>query len=292
LVSIKSGSMSIKNSQPTLSFDLNELPLNLKKPIAFFDLETTGTNITTDRIVELSILKIMTNGQKEIKTMRLNPTIPIPLESSLVHGIYDEDVKDMPTFKSVAHSLGVFLEGCDLGGFNIIRFDVPVLVEEFLRADVDFDVSNRRLVDAQRIYHMMEPRNLTAAYKFYCGKDLVGAHGAEADTIATFEVLKAQVYKYQNVSVKDAQGKEFHPIKNDMEALHQLTLSQQADLAGRILFNDKGEEIFNFGKYKGQKVVEILQKDPSYYDWMMKGDFALNTKKKLTEIKLRGFGKK
>jgi DNA polymerase III subunit epsilon len=284
--------MSIKNSQPTLSFDLNELPLNLKKPIAFFDLETTGTNITTDRIVELSILKIMPSGQKEIKTMRINPTIPIPLESSLVHGIYDEDVKDMPTFKSVAHSLGVFLEGCDLGGFNIIRFDVPVLVEEFLRADVDFDVSNRRLIDAQRIYHLMEPRNLTAAYKFYCGKDLIGAHGAEADTIATFEVLKAQVHKYQNVSVKDAQGKEFLPIKNDMEALHQLTLSQQADLAGRILFNDKGEEIFNFGKYKGQKVVEILQKDPSYYDWMMKGDFALNTKKKLTEIKLRGFGKK
>jgi DNA polymerase-3 subunit epsilon len=224
--------------------------------------------------------------------MRINPGIPIPLESSLVHGIYDEDVKDMPSFKAAAHSLSIFLEGCDLGGFNIIRFDVPVLVEEFLRADVDFDVSNRRLVDAQRIYHMMEPRNLSAAYKFYCGKDLIGAHGAEADTIATFEVLKAQVYKYQNVSVKDADGKEFIPIKNDMEALHQLTLSKQADLAGRILFNDKGEEVFNFGKYKGQKVTDILQKDPSYYDWMMKGDFALNTKKKLTEIKLRGFGKK
>jgi DNA polymerase III subunit epsilon len=284
--------MTLNNSQLGLSLNLNDMPLNLKKPIAFFDLETTGTNITTDRIVELSILKIMPKGERELKTMRINPTIPIPLESSLIHGIYDEDVKDEPTFKSVAHALGKFLEGCDLGGFNIIRFDVPVLVEEFLRADFDFDVSNRRLVDAQRIYHMMEPRNLSAAYKFYCGKDLIGAHGAEADTIATFEVLKAQINKYQNISVKDAAGKEFLPIKNDMEALHQLTLSQQADLAGRILFNDKGEEIFNFGKYKGQKVMDILQKDPSYYDWMMKGDFALNTKRKLTEIKLRGFNKK
>ncbi|MFL5729329.1 MAG: exonuclease domain-containing protein [Cytophagaceae bacterium] len=284
--------MSSQNPQLGLPLNLNEIPLNLKKPIAFFDLETTGTNITSDRIVELSILKVQPGGQQEIKTMRINPTVPIPVESSLIHGIYDEDVKDMPTFKSVARKLGEFLEGCDLGGFNIIRFDVPVLVEEFLRAEVDFDVSNRRLIDAQKIYHMMEPRNLSAAYKFYCGKELIGAHGAEADTLATFEVLKAQVNKYQNVSVKDSSGKEFLPIKNDMEALHQLTLSQQADLAGRILFNEKGEEIFNFGKYKGQKVIDILQKDPSYYDWMMKGDFALNTKKKLTEIKLRGFNKK
>ncbi|HXA03088.1 MAG TPA: 3'-5' exonuclease [Cytophagaceae bacterium] len=284
--------MTLKNPQLGLSLNLNELPLNLKKPIAFFDLETTGVNITSDRILEISILKIMPNGDRELKTMRINPTIPIPVESSLIHGIYDEDVKDKPTFKAIAHSLGQFLEGCDLAGFNIIRFDVPVLVEEFLRADFDFDVSNRRLVDAQRIYHMMEPRNLSAAYKFYCGKDLIGAHGAEADTIATFEVLKAQINKYQNISIKDNSGKEFLPIKNDMEALHQLTLSHQADLAGRILFNDKGEEIFNFGKYKGQKVTDILKKDPSYYDWMMKGDFALNTKKKLTEIKLREFNKK
>ena len=284
--------MTLNNPQLGLSLNLNEMALNLKKPIAFFDLETTGTNITNDRIVELSILKVMPNGERELKTMRVNPTIPIPIESSLIHGIHDEDVKGKPTFKSIAHTLGQFLEGCDLAGFNIIRFDVPVLVEEFLRADVDFDVSNRRLVDAQRIYHLMEPRNLSAAYKFYCGKDLIGAHGAEADTIATFEVLKAQINKYQNISVKDSSGKDFLPIKNDIEALHQLTLSQQADLAGRILFNDKGEEIFNFGKYKGQKVMDILQKDPSYYDWMMKGDFALNTKRKLTEIKLRGFNKK
>jgi DNA polymerase-3 subunit epsilon len=284
--------MTINNPQLGLSLNLNELPLNLKKPIAFFDLETTGININSDRIVELSILKIIPNGERELKTMRINPTIPIPIESSLIHGIYDEDVKDKPTFKSAAHSLGQFLEGCDLAGFNIIRFDVPVLVEEFLRADIDFDVSNRRLVDAQRIYHLMEPRNLSAAYKFYCGKDLIGAHGAEADTIATYEVLKAQINKYQNVSILDNSGKEFLPIKNDMEALHQLTLSHHVDLAGRILFNEKGEEVFNFGKYKGQKVTDVLQKDLGYFDWMMKGDFTLNTKRKLTEIKLRGFNKK
>jgi DNA polymerase III subunit epsilon len=284
--------MTSNNPQPGLSLNFDKLSLNLKKPIAFFDLETTGINITSDRIVELSILKIIPNGERELKTMRINPTIPIPLESSLIHGIYDEDIKDKPTFKTVAHSLGQFLEGCDLAGFNIIRFDVPVLVEEFLRAEIDFDVSHRRLVDAQRIYHLMEPRNLSAAYKFYCGKDLIGAHGAEADTIATFEVLKAQINKYQNISILDNSGKEFLPIKNDMEALHQLTLSHHVDLAGRILLNEKGEEVFNFGKYKGQKVTDVLQKDLGYFDWMMKGDFALNTKRKLTEIKLRGFNKK
>jgi DNA polymerase III subunit epsilon len=266
--------------------------LNLKKPLAFFDLETTGTNITNDRIVEISIVKVMPNGETTTKTTKINPTIPIPIESSLIHGIYDEDVLDKPTFKSIAASLSKFLEGCDLGGFNIIRFDVPVLVEEFLRAGVNFDICNRRLIDAQRIYHMMEPRTLSAAYKYYCGKDLDGAHSAEADTLASFEVLKAQIIKYENTAIKDAHGKEIVPIHNDMDILHELTASQFADLAGRIAFNDKGEEIFNFGKYKSQKVCDVLQRDPSYYDWVMKGDFALNTKNKLTEIKLRNFNKK
>ncbi|GAL83395.1 DNA polymerase III subunit epsilon [Sporocytophaga myxococcoides] len=266
--------------------------LNLKKPLAFFDLETTGTNITNDRIVEISVLKVMPNNEQIIKTTRINPTIPIPLESSLIHGIYDEDVKDKPTFKSVAAQFATMLQGCDLAGFNILRFDVPVLVEEFLRAGVDFDITNRKMVDAQRIYHLMEPRNLSAAYKYYCNKDLEGAHSAEADTIATFEVLKAQILKYEGCTIKDGDGKEFIPVKNDMNALHELTASQFVDLAGRMVLNDKGEEVFNFGKYKNMKVTDVLQKDPSYYDWMMKGDFALSTKKKLTEIKLRKFNHK
>lgn len=266
--------------------------LNLKKPLAFFDLETTGINITTDRIVELSVLKAMPNGEVQKKTTKVNPTIPIPIESSLIHGIYDEDVKDAPTFASLAKSLHQFLQGCDLGGFNIIRFDVPVLVEEFLRCDIDFDVCNRKMIDVQRIFHLMEPRNLSAAYKFYCDKELVGAHSAEADTIATYEVLKAQIQRYKDVVIKDGKGNENTPIQNDMSVLHALTATQFADLAGRIGFNDKGEEIFNFGKYKNMKVCEVLKKDPSYYDWMMKGDFALNTKKKLTEIKLRMFNQK
>jgi len=275
--------------EPQLSILFNKMALNLKKPLAFFDLETTGTNITTDRIVEISIVKAMPDGSTTIKTHRVNPTVPIPLESSLIHGIYDDDVKDKPTFKSLAHGLFQFLEGADLAGFNIIRFDVPVLVEEFLRAEMDFDISNRKLVDAQRIYHLMEPRNLSAAYKYYCGKDLIGAHGAEADTLATYEVLKAQIVKYEGCIIKDQDGKDISPIKNDMTALHELTASQFADLAGRIAFNDKGEEVFNFGKYKNMKVSEVFEKDPSYYDWIMKGDFSLNTKKKVTEIKLRKF---
>jgi len=268
------------------------MSLILKKPLAFFDLETTGTNITSDRIVEYAFIKVMPNGELIKKASRVHPTVPIPIESSVIHGIYDEDVKDKPTFKSIAHSLAQFLEGCDLGGFNIIKFDVPILVEEFLRCGFDFDISNRKLIDAQKIFHMMEPRNLSAAYKFYCGKDLEGAHSAEADVFATYEVLKAQIERYKDCSIKDSSGKEIIPIKNDMHALHELTAQQFADLAGRIGFNDKGEEIFNFGKYRNMKVTDILQKDPSYYDWMMKGDFALNTKKKLTEIKLRGFNQK
>jgi DNA polymerase-3 subunit epsilon len=266
--------------------------LFLKKPLAFFDLETTGINISTDRIVEISIVKVMPNGEHSIKTSRINPTIPIPVESSLIHGIYDEDVQDKPTFAGIAHSYAQFLQGCDLGGFNIIRFDVPVLVEEFLRADIDFDISSRKLIDAQRIFHLMEPRNLSAAYRFYCNKELEGAHGAEADAMATYEVLKSQIVRYKDIVLKDSNGKETVPIKNDMAVLHDLTASQFADLAGRLAFNDKGEEIFNFGKYKNMKVTEVLDKDPSYYDWMMKGDFSLNTKKKLTEIKLRKFNQK
>ncbi|MGN7890212.1 exonuclease domain-containing protein [Dyadobacter sp. 22481] len=262
--------------------------LHLKKPLAFFDLETTGVNIVRDRIVEISVVKALVNGETEIRTRRINPEMPIPLESSLIHGIYDEDIKDAPTFKSVAKNLSSFLDGCDLAGFNSNRFDIPMLVEEFLRVGVDFDIKNRRMVDVQRIYHMMEPRNLSAAYKFYCGKTLNNAHSAEADTIATFEVLQGQIEKYQGVIITDSHGKETEPVKNDVAALHELTASRIVDFAGRMVFNDKGEEVFNFGKHNGKRVIDILKNEPSFFDWMMKGEFPLDTKRKLTEIKLRG----
>lgn len=265
------------------------MKLNLKNPLAFFDLETTGTNTTNDRIVEISIVKITVKGEQEIKTRKINPTIPIPLETSLIHGIYDEDIKDSPTFKQIARSLADFVEGCDLAGFNILKFDVPVLVEEFLRADINFDVSKRKLIDAQKIFFMMEKRNLSSALKFYCGKELEGAHSAEADTLATYEVLKGQLEKYEGQEVTDLMGNKLGVIENDMAKLHQLTTSNMVDLAGRMVFNKDGDEVFNFGKNKGKLVSEILKREPGFYDWMMKGDFPLDTKRRLTEIKLRAF---
>ncbi len=268
------------------------MKLNLKNPLAFFDLETTGTNIANDRIVEISIVKISVKGEKEIKTRKINPTIPIPHETSLIHGVYDEDVKDSPTFKQIGKSLVDFLEGCDLSGYNILKFDVPLLVEEFLRADINFDVSKRKLIDAQKIFFMMEKRNLSSAYKFYCNKNLVGAHSAEADTLATYEVLESQINKYNGQEVTDLMGKPIGTIENDMAKLHELTNSKMVDLAGRMVFNDKGEEVFNFGKNKGKLVSDILKRESGFYDWMMKGDFPLDTKRKLTEIKLRGFNNK
>lgn len=266
--------------------------LNLRKPLAFFDLETTGVNVARDRIVEISIAKALPGGEVTVKTKRINPTIPIPLEASLVHGIYDADVADQPTFKSIARSLAQFLEGCDLAGFNSNRFDVPMLVEEFLRAEVEFDLKNRRLIDAQRIYHLMEPRNLSAAYKFYCGKNLEGAHSAEADTLATLEILDAQVRRYDGVTITDEKGREIQPVRNDMDALHEITAARLVDFAQRMKFDPDGRELFNFGKHSGKPVVEVLKAEPSYYDWMMKGDFPLDTKRKLTEIKLREFNRR
>lgn len=255
------------------------MQLNLKNPIVFFDLETTGINIAQDRIVEIAILKVSPNGSEEIRTHKINPTIPIPEESSLIHGIYDEDVKDSPTFKEVAKELAKFMEGCDVGGYNSNKFDVPLLAEEFLRADVDIDMSKRYLVDVQNIFHKMEKRTLEAAYKFYCNKDLTDAHSAEADTVATFEVLKAQIQRYSE-------------LENDIKFLSEFSsFSKNVDFAGRIVYNDKNEEVFNFGKYKNMKVSDVLDKDPGYYGWMMNGDFPLYTKNVLTKIKLRSFNK-
>lgn len=269
-------------------FDIpSPMLLNLHKPLAFFDLETTGINITTDRILEISIVKVLPgNNEVEIKTERINPMIPIPLESSLIHGIYEKDIADKPTFKDLAHVFNNFLKGCDLAGFNILKFDVPVLQEEFNRADIDFDLHGRRMVDAQKIFHMMEPRTLSAAYKFYCNKNLDNAHSAEADTLATYEVLKAQVAKYDNLSIKDKKGNDYVPVKNDVQSLHELSAGNMVDLAGRMAFNDQAQVVFNFGKYKGVLVSDVFKKDPSYYDWMMKGDFPIDTKKRLTAIKL------
>ncbi|MFP4090881.1 MAG: exonuclease domain-containing protein [Cyclobacteriaceae bacterium] len=263
--------------------------LKLKNPLAFFDLETTGTNVSQDRIIEVHVIKVMPNGDIQEKNLRVNPQMPIPAESSMIHGIYDEDVKDLPPFKNVAKSLHKFLEGCDLSGFNIIRFDVPVLVEEFLRENIDFDVSHRKMVDSQKIFHLMEKRTLSAAYKFYCNKDLEDAHSAEADTRACMEVLAAQVEKYRGKPVTDAQGKKIGMIDDTVDSLHDISSTKMVDLAGRFIFNDEGVEVFNFGKFKNRTVLDVLAAEPAYYDWMMKGDFPLDTKRKLTEIRLRSF---
>lgn len=261
------------------------MDLNLTKPITFFDLETTGLNIAKDRIVEFSFLKITPAGEEIVKTAKINPTIPIPAQVTEIHGITDEDVKDQPTFKQVANDLSRFLNNSDLAGYNALRFDIPLLVEEFLRAGVDFEVKNRRIVDVQNIFHKMEQRTLVAAYKFYCGKNLEDAHTAEADTIATYEVLKAQLDMYKNTPFKDKNGNIFTPVINDMKMLSEFTArTKNVDLTGQIIYNEKNEEVFNFGKYKGQKVVDVFQKEPQYYDWMMKSDFARYTKKIIQEL--------
>lgn len=252
------------------------MELKLTRPIIFFDLETTGVDTSRDRIVEISLIKIMPDGEQIIKTRRINPTIPIPKEASDVHHITDDDVRDQPTFRQVAKSLKEFMEGCDFGGFNSNRFDLPVLVEEFMRAGVDVDFRNRRYIDVQNIFHKKEERTLIAAYRFYCNKELGdAAHAAEADTLATYEVLKAQLDRYPD-------------LENDVEFLSKFSSrGETADFAGRIGYNDKGEEIFTFGKYKGQSVEKVFATEPSYYDWMMNGDFPQYTKKIITEIRLR-----
>jgi len=265
------------------------MKLNLRNPLCFFDLETTGTNITQDRILEIAVIKMMPNGETVRKTDILNPTIPIPAESTAIHGISEEDVKGKPTFKEVAKDYARFMEGADLAGFNVLKFDIPVLVEEFLRAGVEFDYSRKKVIDAQKIFHMMEKRTLSAAYRFYLNKELVNSHSAEADTQATMEVLIAQVEKYENQPVTNGLNQQIGEIKNDMEVLSKLTASDLVDLAGRMVMNDKGNEVFNFGKHKNKLVTTVLKEEPSYYDWMMNGDFPLDTKRKLTEIKLRSF---
>lgn len=262
--------------------------LNLKRPLAFFDLEATGTNVGADRIVEISVIKLHPDGSEEVKTYRINPGIPIPLESSLVHGIYDEHVKDQPTFSEIAQALAEFIDISDLAGYNSNKFDIPMLMEEFLRAGVPFDLDNRHFVDVQNIFHQMEQRTLKAAYQFYCDKQIENAHSAEADTRATMEVLLAQIARYENMEWEDKKGGRSIPVVNDIEALHKFTnLSRPVDFAGRMVYNEHGQETFNFGKHKGKPVEEVFNIEPSYYSWMMQGDFPLYTKRKLEEIYTR-----
>ena len=253
------------------------MKLNLKNPVIFFDLETTGIDVSKDRIVEICYIKVWPNGNEVSRTLRINPEMHIPEQASAVHGIYDADVAECPTFKEVAKEIANDFTGCDLAGFNSNRFDLPMLAEEFLRAQVDIDLTRHRAIDVQVIYHKLEQRTLSAAYKFYCGAELVNAHSALADTRATYEILQAQLDRYPDVLV------------NDMEFLSQFSsFTRNADFAGRIVYDDAGSEVFNFGKYKGEKVETVLVRDSGYYAWMMNGDFPLNTKQVLTRIKLRG----
>jgi DNA polymerase-3 subunit epsilon len=269
------------------------MKLNLKRPLAFFDLEATGTNIGVDRIVEISIIKLNPEGTEEVKTWRVHPGMPIPLESSLIHGIYDEHIKDEPQFKDVAQSIADFLFECDLAGYNSNKFDIPMLMEEFLRAGVAYDLDKCHFIDVQNIFHQMEQRTLKAAYQFYCNKDIINAHSAEADTRATMEVLLAQIAKYENTEWEDKKGNKTIPVVNDIEALHKFTnLNKPVDFAGRMVYNEQGEEVFNFGKHKGKKVEDVFNVEPSYYSWMMQGDFPLYTKRKLELIYTRWNAKK
>lgn len=268
------------------------MQLQLKKPIVFLDLETTGINIVTDRIVEIALIKVNTNGTEEEKLMRINPETPIPDESSQIHGIYDDDVKDAPTFKSVAKSLAQFIEGCDLGGFNSNRFDIPLLAEEFLRADVDVDLKKNKFIDVQAIFHKMEKRTLVAAYKFYCNKELENAHSAMADTKATYEVLKSQLDRYENVEFADQKGQKTVPIVNDIEMLSEFSsYDRNVDFVGRIVYDENGVEVFNFGKNKGIPVEKVLQEQPGYFGWILNSEFPLYTKKVLTQLRLKMMSK-
>ncbi len=268
------------------------MDLKLNNPLVFFDLETTGINIASDRIVEIALLKIKPNGEKEEMLMRINPEVHIPEQSSKIHGIYDADVKNEPSFREVAKKVAAFIEGCDLAGFNSNRFDIPLLAEEFLRAGIDIDMKKRKFVDVQAIFHKMEKRTLSAAYKLYCKKDLEDAHSAMADTKATYEILKAQLDAYEKTEYEDNRGNVSIPVKNDVNALSEFSsYDKNVDFLGRIIYDENGVEIFNFGKNKGKPVEQVLKEQPGYYGWIMNGDFPLYTKKVLTNIKLRDLKK-
>ena len=268
------------------------MKLSLRNPLIFLDLETTGINVASDRIVEIALLKIHPDGKEEEKLIRINPEMPIPEKASNIHGIYDDDIKNEPTFKEVAKTIANFMEGCDLAGFNSNRFDIPLLAEEFIRANIDIDLKKRKFVDVQAIFHKMEKRTLAAAYKLYCNQILEDAHSAMADTKATYEVLKAQLDQYKDSEYEDNNGKKTIPIVNDINKLSEFSsYDRNVDFLGRIVYDENGVEVFNFGKNKGQSVEKVLKEQPGYYGWIINGDFPLYTKKVLTAIKLRAFNK-
>lgn len=254
--------------------------LQLKKPLAFIDIEATGSNVATDRIVEIAIIKTMPDGNRTVKRKIINPQMPIPQAITEIHGITDEMVKNAPTFRQVAQEIKQSLDGCDLACYNAYRLDIPLLIEEFLRAEVEFEMKNRKVIDVQKIFHQMEQRTLSAAYKFYCQKNLDGAHGAEVDAAATAEILYAQLERYPQLG-------------NNVESILKLVGDDSIiDFARRFIYDDKGVEVFNFGKHKGRPVSDVLKAEPQYYDWMMKGEFPMNTKQKLTEIYTKNMLKK
>src|SRR5215212_11427271 len=256
------------------------MPLQLNKPLAVIDLETTGTNLGKDRIIEIAIVKLLPDGNQIVKRKIINPQMPIPKSVTDLHGITDDMVKEAPVFKQVAHELKQVLDGCDLAGYNSNRFDIPMLMEEFLRSGVEFEMKNRKLVDVQKIFHLMEQRTLSAAYKFYCNKSLDNAHSAEIDAVATLEILNAQLERYPQLG-------------NSVDSIvKQVGEDNIIDFARRFIYDDKGKEVFNFGKHKGRPIADVLKAEPQYYDWMMKGEFPMNTKQKLTEIYTRTMLKK
>jgi DNA polymerase-3 subunit epsilon len=254
--------------------------LQLKKPLAFIDIEATGTNVSTDRIVEIAIVKVMPDGNRTVKRKLLNPQMTIPQVCIDLHGITNEMVKDAPVFKQVAQEIRQFLDGCDLSCYNAYRLDIPMLMEEFIRAEVEFEMKGRKLIDVQKIFHQMEQRTLSAAYRFYCNKSLENAHSAEADAVATAEILNAQVERYPQLGTS---------VESVLKVVGEDSI---IDFARRFVYDDKGMEVFNFGKHKGRPVAEVLKAEPQYYDWMMKGEFPMNTKQKLTEIYTRTMLKK
>lgn len=261
------------------------MKLTLERPLVFFDLETTGLNIGKDKIIEIALLKVMPDGTEEIKTWRVNPEIAISEEAFSIHGISNEDLKDKPTFGQIANEVQDFLTNCDLAGYNSNKFDLPLLMEEFLRVDIDFDIRGRRFIDVQSIYHKMEPRTLSAAYKYYCNEEFKNPHQAESDTRATYHVLKGQLDLYLGANHEDKKSGAITQIQNDVKMLSAFSSDHRnVDFAGQIIFNDKDEEIFNFGKHKGVQVRKIFQQEPAYYDWMMKAEFPLYTKKIITRI--------
>lgn len=253
------------------------MKLNLKRPLVVFDLEATGIDPAKDRIVEISMVKVMPDGDQLIKTRRINPGVPIPAAATAVHGISDEDVAQCNTFRQLAHSIAEFIGGCDMAGYNSNRYDVPLLVEEFLRAGVEIDLSSTKFVDVQNIFHKMEPRTLSAAHKFYCGSEVIDAHSAEADTVATYNVLLGQLERY---------GDE---LVNDIDFLSEFsTMHRVVDFAGKVTLDENDVPVFNFGKHKGKPVVQVFESEPGYYSWIMNGDFTLNTKNVITKIRLHG----